>query len=517
MKRCVELQDSPPASNADQPLGYIQNQRSFLQLAFLGRRGVRVEPILLSMLLILFVFPLGLFLALSVPLGQVPDEAAHVARMESLLHGEIVGRRGNGPDFNGRPIALPGVIINAGPYIVTSKAIDATADHKMTADILARLNHIPWANQLSFVYAPNTAVYFPVFYLPGALGLGLARLSGLTPLGAVLVARAVSFCAYVVVAILALMIAQRGWRLIFVTLALPMTLWLAASCNEDGLLIACSCLVASLLTRAPGPKNAWYWAAAMLLACIIAVKPAYLPLVIFMLLPCTDFTKSDLIRGGCGMLVAGLPGIIWAFLTLHYVSGPFGWWSPYHPGPLWPGDPTRLFAGTDPEAQAMVFIHRPSLMLMLPLRTIYASGLRYLHEAVGVLGILNLKIAEAMFDFWFVALGFAVLGDVLAPGQADQPRVCFALIALLSIVATVFAIFDAEYLTWSTVGRSPVIDGFQGRYALPLLPLVAVALPPLQRPMRASFRAALTTPAVAAAAVGVAYLPVLVIERYYLH
>ena len=165
----------------------------------------------------------------------------------------------------------------------------------------------------------------------------------------------------------------------------------------------------------------------------------------------------------------------------------------------------------------MVFIHRPSLMLMLPLRTIYASGLRYLHEAVGVLGILNLKIAEAMFDFWFVALGFAVLGDVLAPGQADQPRVCFALIALLSIVATVFAIFDAEYLTWSTVGRSPVIDGFQGRYALPLLPLVAVALPPLQRPMRTWFRAALTTPAVAAAAVGVAYLPVLVIERYYLH
>jgi uncharacterized membrane protein len=506
LKTYPEL-ESPSAGSADRTLRYVQHYGFFLRFAF---------PIVLSLLLILFVFPTGLFLAISIPLGQVPDEAAHVARMESLLHREIVGRREAGPDFDGHPIALPGVLINAGPFIVTSKAIDAAAGHKITADILDRLDHIPWGTQLSFVYAPNTAVYFPMFYLPGAFGLGLARLSGLTPFGAVLVARVVNLCAYIAVAVLALIIAQRGWCLMFGTLALPMTLWLAASCNEDGLLIACSCLAAALLTRASGPKGALYWSAAVCFACIIAVKPAYVPLVAFMLLPCRCFTKSDLLSGGYGMLAASLPGMIWAFLTLRYVSGPFDWWVSYHPGPLWPGDPTRVFAGTDPMAQAMVFIHRPSLMLTLPMRTIYASGLRYLHQAVGGLGLLNLTIAEGLFDFWLIALGFAVLGDVLATGHDDRARIYFALIALLSVVATVFAIFDAEYLTWSTVGNSPVIDGFQGRYILPLLPLIGITLPSLQLPMRGWSRVALAGPVVAAAAVGMAYLPILVIKTYYL-
>ena len=258
---------------ADRDVAGSAGQR--LVVRFLA--GPRVEKIILALLLMVFVVPTGLFLAVFVPPGQIPDEPAHVARIESLLHGEITGHRRPGLDAAGHRITLSGVVINEAPFTVSHLFGDLAPGRKMSAAVQQRLDSVPWASHTSFVFAPNTAVYFPVFYLPAAVGMGLGRLHGLTPYGAIVAARVANLLAYVVVSAFALALARRGWRLMFAALSLPMTIWLAASCNEDGLLIASTCLAAALLTRAAAPRGAAYWAAAALLACVIAVKPAYLP------------------------------------------------------------------------------------------------------------------------------------------------------------------------------------------------------------------------------------------------
>ena len=479
--------------------------------------GMRLEKIILVALLIVCVFPTGLFLAFFVPLGQVPDEPAHVARIESLLHGEITGHRVPGLDLAGRPLTLSGVVINAAPFAVTQLFGAVAVAQTMTSAVQQRLDDVPWAPRLSFVYSPNTAVYFPVLYVPAALALGLARLSGLTPFGAVLAGRLANCCVYIIVAAFALTLARRGSRLMFAALTLPMTLWLAASCNEDGLLIAFSCLAAALLTRAAAPRGTSYWSAAAILASVIAVKPAYLPLVAFMLLPCTRLTGRDLLSAGSAMAAASLPGIIWALVTLHHASAPFTWGPPYHPGPLWPGDPHRQFAGSDPVAQTLVLLHHPLLVLTLPLQTIWSDGLQKLKEAVGVLGTLSVSMANCMYSLWYAAVVLAALGDVLAAGRAAPPRPGLALIALLAVAATVIAIYDLEYLTWTEVGDGTLIRGVQGRYAIPLLPMIGIALPLLRLRFSAWLSTALALPAIAMAAAGMVYLPALVLETYYLH
>jgi hypothetical protein len=162
--------------------------------------GMRLEKIILVALLVVCIFPTGLFLAFFVPLGQVPDEPAHVARIESLLHGEITGHRVPGLDLAGRPLTLSGVVINAAPFAVTQLFGAVAVGQTMTSAVQQRLDDVPWAPRLSFVYAPNTAVYFPVLYVPAALALGLARLSGLTPFGAVLAGRLANCCVYIIVA-----------------------------------------------------------------------------------------------------------------------------------------------------------------------------------------------------------------------------------------------------------------------------------------------------------------------------
>jgi uncharacterized membrane protein len=356
-----------------------------------------------------------------------------------------------------------------------------------------------------------------VFYVPATLGLGVGRLTRMTPFGAVIAARVTNLCVFIVISACALALARRGWRLMFAALTLPMTLWLAASCNEDGLLIACSCLAAALLTRAVAPRGASYWGAAALLACVIAVKPAYLPLAAFMLLPCTRFARRELLSAGSAVAAAAVPGVVWSVVMLHSVSAPLVWGPPYHPGPLWPGDPHRLFPGGDPAAQALVLLHHPLLILTLPLQTIGADWVMNLQQVVGGLGNLDVVMVRSMYVLWFVAVGLAALGDALAPRKPALPRAGPALIALLAVAAAIILIFELEYLTWTKVGGGSPIDGVQGRYAIPLLPMIAIALPLLRLPSTGWLKTALWLPSIAMAGVGMVYLPALVVGTYYLH
>jgi len=89
------------------------------------------------------------------------------------------------------------------------------------------------------------------------------------------------------------------------------------------------------------------------------------------------------------------------------------------------------------------------------------------------------------------------------------------LIALLAVVATVFAIFDLEYLSWTLVGKD-AIDGVQGRYALPLLALLAISLPVIRFRGGRAVRAVFVLPTVAIAGFGAVYLPQLILTAYYL-
>src|ERR1700761_4812161 len=88
-------------------------RRAFALLPFLPllvRQAERAEKAILVSLFVVFVLPTGLFLALFIPFGQVPDEPAHVARIDSLLHGEISGHRVAATDAKGRPLTLSGVV-----------------------------------------------------------------------------------------------------------------------------------------------------------------------------------------------------------------------------------------------------------------------------------------------------------------------------------------------------------------------------------------------------------------------
>lgn len=473
---------------------------------------------------LLLVMPLVAFCALRVPLGQVPDEPTHIARVESVLRGEMVGYRVNRPNPD-TGAADAGVTGNIGLALAAEAGNGAQAPLPASASAAQRLawaEAIPWAPAPQFISSVNTAAYAPPAYLPAALGLGLAIAFGAGPHNAAIAARFGNVLAFALLGLAALALAQRGRLLLLVILALPMTVWLAGSCNQDGVLIAVSVLAAALLTRG---GSASFWTGTLLLALLALQKPPFLALLLLVLVAPGAEAAGTEAPGAAGrrwrrrlgaVLLVALPGLCWSVLVMREVSVPLLPGPDYHPGPLWPGDAGTLFRSAIAAAQAEVILHHPFRAALLPL-TGQSDGLPSLWvQLIGVLGPFTLRLSNALYAIFTLAL-LSAAGSLMAVEPPLAARRWGPLrpqwAALIALVGSVELIFMVQYLTWTPVGAAR-IDGVQGRYFIPLLPVLVFLLPHLRGLRRLPAAAWWIAPLLALAASDLA-LPALIARHYY--
>ena len=419
----------------------------------------------LAVLFVAVALPTCTTLALLTPLGQVADEPAHVLRTASLLRGQWIGRRAAVLE-DGKPKIRAGLDVDAAIFGVQS----GPERTKSTLDDLTRAMRQGWAGSLQFLPIPSVAIYMPAFYGPAAVGMGGAKLAGAGPFVATYAARLANVACFAALGLAALLLARRGHALLFCTLMLPMTVSLAASVNQDGLIIAASVLAAALLTRsdvpaAAGPalpRGAAFWVAGLLLACIAAVKPPYAPLLALLLLPLPPARDwLDLRRPLLGRVAAVvlllLPGLLWSWLAVAHVATPFPK-PPYEPGPLWLGLRPALFDETNPAAQLGILLAGPLRFLSIPWTTIIHDPAP-LRSAVGVLGWLNLVLPRTLYTLWWTALPAALLCDLMArrTGGRQGSLPGFAL-GVAAAAACVLGVYLSQYLSWTLVGN-PTVQG----------------------------------------------------------
>jgi hypothetical protein len=392
------------------------------------------------------------------------------------------------------------------------------ADKHMSRLLWERMRHLPWADGPGFVSVPNTAAYSPLFYLPAAAGLGAGRAAGLLPYDAILVARLVNALMFVAAGTVALLLARRGRRLMFVALTLPMTLSLAASVNQDGLVIASSVLAAALLSRGPRHGRSW-WLGCVALAAVILAKPPYLPVAAAcaVLAWGTAPGRRTQIRAAGGLLVAALPALVWTAIVTRWVAAPFVRGPARPAGPLWSGPAGTMFPTTNPGEQLGILLAHPRLFGTLPFETL-AGDLRWFGlSTLGILGVLDWVLPEWMYLAWGLAVLVALLADGLGtPDEAPGlPLWRAALLAGLVGIAA-WAVFIAQYLSWTRVGEA-LIDGVQGRYALPLVAMLALAVPRVRVQGGAMLRRGLTVVPVGMALLDAVALPVLTVWTYWMY
>ena len=427
------------------------------------------------------VLPLGLILALVTPPGGVADEAAHALRAESLGHGEILGHRATIRLPDGRLVEVAGV--EADPGLLGAMAVTGPGQW-VTTDRLGAARAAQWAGQRRFAEITPLALYMPVFYVPAALAMRITELLQGGPAAALLAARLINLFVYALLGFAALRTARIGHGLLLCALSVPMEVSLAASLNQDGLLIASTVLALALLTRADGPApwrgaaarslpTSWLLAA-LLLGLTALAKLPYASLLLLLVLP-IEAKRTCLLRA-CLTSVIALPALAWTGFAMWHISAPWPPLPPYHAGPLWPGSGTRVFLSPDATAQLRVLLAAPSRIVTLTLRSILANHALAL-QFIGVLGFLSLRLPLWLYALWSLALLAAAALDRLHPALPPaRLRARDAAAILFALAMAVVAIYMSQYLTWTRVGGMRVL-GPSGRYFLPLLPALVLLCP----------------------------------------
>lgn len=469
-----------------------------------------------SLLTALFIFcalPVTGLTALLTPPGQTPDEAAHMIRAAGLLHGAIIAQKITMPDPNtGKPQQETGVKADTGLVITSFGITTMTRNHRPVEtegdfhDMMAE----PVNHKLSFFSIANTATYFPVPYLPATLGLFAANLFNARPFIALITARLFMATAFMIIGALALYLAAFGEALLFCVLIMPMTLFLAGTLNEDGILIPLTCLACALISR--GTRTA-RWAGLVVFATVLGSKQPYVPLMGVFLEPLFTTGWVKRLRQ---VVIATLPVVLWAIIVVLFVAVPFGK-PPYHPGPLFAGPATLMLDHTNVADNLHILLARPSRFLTLPWRTNMMFGVDLFHQMIGALGLLQINLAKPVYWLWEGALLCALLGLAAqsrptgVPGTRWRDAAC----TLALILLTYWLINIVFYLDWTNVGVAH-IDGLQGRYLLPFLPFLLFGLPYLPRLRRIPMIMG-ALPAIGLGVFQILYVPKLLASYFYLH
>ncbi len=440
---------------------------------------------------------LGIVVLLLNPPFQAPDESDHFYRAFQISEGGFIGRKSSGVAGGSLPVYAVLVANPEGlPFHYEAKMTRAIWEKKWTPRTL------DWRSaDRTFCGFPHTVIYPPTSYLPPAIAIFLGRHAHLGPLALMYLARLAGFAASVTLGWFALQYLPVFRWAALVVLLCPMSLYLFGSVASDGVVITGAFLLVALIARAAAnggePVTVRELIAILALAGLLAVaKVVYWPLALLALLlvwPRLRGPKRKTFFVIAWLAVCVLPVWGWGRVMA----------SLYVPG--------RTDIPIDPAAQWRFVTDGPIAFLALVGRSIWEGGGGFYDWFVGVLGWGDTPLPAWFYSFF----GGGVLACLVLE-SADANAIRWRqrwLLLTAAIVATVL-IFGAQYATWNSPGSREPIDGIEGRYFLPLAPLVILSFPRLGRFRVPDFWPAIIGTTIAT--VGAIVCVTAVMERFYL-
>jgi uncharacterized membrane protein len=395
----------------------------------------------------------GLVMIFLMPPFMVPDEFAHFDRSYQVAQGHVTSQTMNGVTGGLAPI------IN----------IKTTDTHHVPLVFDTRYFSPISKNNDVFTKFPNSAVYSPVAYLPQAIGIKIAQLS-FPSIGLMLIfGRLLNLAVYIVLIFISIRIAKQGKWVYVVVGLFPMAIQQAASLSSDVMTIALAFLTISLIHGLFLQPNAISKKQGILLIMlaimlgltkqtnVILLLPVFfLPLRLF-----GDWKRKTLFIAT--VYITALASLLsWYLVTVHlHYDIKF---SPYN---------------VNQAEQLSLVLQHPLGFLKLLFHTFVYEGTHgsgifmadfFMSSLVGFFSWLSYKLPLFFIITEYILLFISLLYRD-EKNESDNRSVGFSILQLLTYLAYTVAIGLVLYLTWTTVG-STQIDGIQGRYFIPLLPLL---------------------------------------------
>ncbi len=434
----------------------------------------------LAWLFLIYAVPFVIVLSSITPPFQVADELAHLQRADEIRHGEIISERLGGT-IDGGWIEM-GALYQAMPF---------HSEVKETVAQATEAGGIRWIGPKEKINFQNTAQYGPLFYLPQVIGLLLGRMAGISLARTAVLVRMLNGLTACAVSFLALSICRRGRALTFATLLLPMTLSEFASASQDASIISLSILVVAMASRLLTERRpASIGEFAVFASIVVAATMARPTMFALAFLSPAFVTRGDSAWRSKSLIGAAAIAIV--IIWMRILSG------------LTPPVPSdESISG-----QFHLVLANPLLLPTVMLKTFVQNGVWLLKTIIGYLGWTD----AVMPDWYYRTAGIALVMALIAPGNRG-PSLYPGMLGLVAVAALVTATSLALYLTWTALGAD-TINGLQGRYILPVLPLLAWAIPEYgpraKRLLMLSWYPVLLFPLMT-----LAVTPSVIVERYY--
>lgn len=407
-----------------------------------------------------FIF--GIVLVTVVPPLQSPDEDSHFKKVLVLSEGQFFPKVENGRA--GFMLAPEDV-----EFITEKMTIRGNLSKKVSYKETFFDERLPWTRSEKEFYIFSTVNFHPIAHIIPAIGVFVGKVIAflflkMEPSAAFLLyfARIFNLCFYIAVTTYSIYITPYMKRTMCMVGLMPMALYLAATVSYDALLISLSfLLVAKILQLAyfqtegvnMDVKDCVIYS--FIAYIFLAVKVVYLPLfALFLLLPYDFWVEKRVAVKNIAIIFGGMIGLylIYKIPEMILVRGI---------------SDTGTYAGE----QLNFVIQHPITYLEIFFKTIEQYGDYYINSFVGCLGLLDTSFYSA---FVYLYLIFFISSGIIDVSVSDInikriPRIVLG----LGVVASIFGIYLAMYLTWTSrldglgIGAGE-ISGVQGRYFIPL-------------------------------------------------
>ena len=314
-------------------------------------------------------------------------------------------------------------------------------------------------------------------YFMGAVGIKLARILGLGYVQMMYLGRFMNLLFFALCIFFAIKITPTGKEIFMALSMLPISIHVANSFSRDTFVISLAFLFTAYLLYMLKQQEVYKWWQLLLLAVICALlapsKFIYVTLCLGVLM--LDWRKVPLIN----KIKWKIPPIVLVALAaavilpaLAYImlqKNPDFRWRIFAMAPLKVLlDPATV----DIEWSIELILRNPGYFLKVILNTLYANGAYYIKSlAGGVLSYNSIYISDAFVTITIVMCTLACFAHKDETFEPDRTqRLAFGGIFML-----VFAIVIFMCISWTFV-RMETLYGFQGKYLMPAMPMLLLAL-----------------------------------------
>lgn len=410
------------------------------------KKGMKVENIFLM------IAPLTcIFFLITMPTFKNHDEYYHWLKAYEVSQGTLATPIEDG---------VQGSMMPEGVSKVFPTNEWTTLDYQMMKELLdVKLNE----DNKGILNPETAAVYSFVQYIPQAIGIALTRLVTDNVYLITYGGRIFNMIFALLILYFAIKLMPFGKKMLLIPAMIPIAIEGFSSLSPDSMTISMAFFyIAYILHLAFGNKEQLELKDKVILlvsSIVIALcKIVYIPLVgLILIIPKEKFKNKgnkNKILNFC--IIAGIAlmvNLIWLAISSRYLS---------------------TFREGDSIIQVLLALQNPILYIQKVLYTFNLNGSNYLLSLFGAdLGWGELIKLYSLVPYAFLGIYlFTAVMDNDLKGKFKKYQIVWILLVVLVIVGL---IFTSLYVQWTTVGQTS-IAGIQGRYFLPILPLVMLVL-----------------------------------------